>query len=70
MHMFPHIPQFIGSVIRLTQVPAFMQKRWPATGQPQRPLVHASPGLHAVPQAPQARVSVCVLTQPRPMHNV
>jgi hypothetical protein len=53
------VPQFALSVCRFTQVRPHAV--WPA-GQAQAPEVHVAPVAHAVPQAPQLRVSVATVT--------
>jgi hypothetical protein len=64
-HEVPQVPQFDGSVVRLTQVP--LQSVRPGA-QVQAPLTQ-EPRPHEVPQAPQFAESLWVLTQ-RPLHTV
>ena len=57
----PQVPQFWGSV--KVSVQPDEQAVCPLTLQPQAPLLHACPALHAVVQFPQWVASVFVSTQ-------
>lgn len=79
---FPHWPQFASSVARSTHallqqvpVPVAVRHVRPLgapvhVASPQRPLVHASSDLHAVPHRPQFFVSLWVSTHPPPQHSL
>jgi hypothetical protein len=64
--VFPHPPQFVAFVARLTHAPAQTDD---PSAHAQRPSMHTSDAAQTVPQAPQSRASLASSTQP-PAHGV
>lgn len=56
-HVVPHLPQFLGSTVRLVQVLVLEQKVVPL-GHWHCPALHATPVGHLTPQPPQLFASL------------